>query len=71
MIILTIGTMFLLMLRLGMFDEYFRFRETHLLEEHIMQALDDSRWEDQMERFRETHPHLSGNYSMTFGRRRR
>jgi len=59
--------MFLLMHRLGMFDEYYRFRETHLLEEEIMCAYDDSQWEDRMENFRDTHPRLAARYSMSIG----
>ena len=67
-IILTLGTVFLLMRRLGMFDEYTRFRETLLLEEEIMCVYDDSLWEDHMGNFRKAHPHLASRYSMSMGR---
>ncbi len=69
MIILTLGTMFLLMHRMGMFDEYFRYQETRLLEANIMEAYDDSQWEDRMNQFRQTHPRLAGSPSMSLGRR--
>jgi len=60
--------MFLLMHRLGMFEEYYHYRETHLLEEEIDCAYDDSLWEDRMDSFRKTHPSLAGRYSMSIGR---
>ena len=69
MVILTIATMFLLMHRLGMFDEYMRYREERLLTEHVMQAYDDSEWERRMSDFRQSHPGLYGRYSMSLGRR--
>ena len=68
MILLTLGTLFLLMNRLGMFDEYHQFRETRLLEEDIMCSYDDSLWEDRMENFRKSHPRLNSRYFMSIGR---
>lgn len=59
-----------LMHSLGMFQEFFSFREMRLLDEHIMQAYDDGAWEDRMETFHQAHPRLHNRSYMALGSRR-
>jgi hypothetical protein len=57
----------LMMHRLGLFDEYYRYREAHRLDEHVMRVADDATWDDRMETFRKSHPHLQRRCYMQFG----
>ena len=69
MLYVAFGLMVVLMHRLGLFSEWERYKNFHLLDEHIMQTVDDADWEDRMNRFRGDHPALQNQCWMGFSRR--
>ncbi len=67
MLALVFILMVTLMYRLNLFQEVLGYREHVILERHVMQALDDAQWEDEMTAFREAHPRLTSRSYMTLG----
>ncbi|MCZ6704537.1 MAG: hypothetical protein O6942_01425 [Bacteroidetes bacterium] len=70
MLLLALAAFFVLLYRLGQFQEYLGFKEIQRLDEHIMQAYDDATWEDNMADFRANHPQYLSQPYMSFGIRR-